>query len=220
MDPAQVGMAALCTLPFLALVIVLYFMDPPNLLERFHADPLLEPLHEWLGEFSVPIVSALVAGAWLRTQRPGGNEIRTGLGEAGAGAALALAATLLLRLIAGEQLPAFIPPEESAKPGMMQGLSAGLIEEVLFRLSALPLLYFGLRKSVGETRAKLIAVVATGLLFALSHELAGNAFEMRLFVTRAVLPGCIMSALAFAISPAFVVTMHCTAHLAIPFLFR
>ena len=39
-----------------------------------------------------------------------------------------------------------------------------------------------------------------------------------LMLTRFVLPGCGMT-IAFLISPSFLVFAHCTAHLAIPFLF-
>lgn len=219
-SPLEVAVAAAYSLPFLALVIALHFLDPPNLVERLQADPLLEPLQSMLGNFAIPILSAAAAAAWLGSQKPRFADLQAARYQALAGVGIALLGTLTLRLIVGENMPAFIPPEESAKPGMMQGLSAGLIEEVLFRLGSLPLAYFALRKPMGEQRAKLVAIALTGLLFALSHELTDSSFHGNLFATRIILPGCIMSLLFFAVSPAFIVALHCSAHLMIPFLFR
>ena len=39
------------------------------------------------------------------------------------------------------------------------------------------------------------------------------------FLTRLLIPGCAFSLAALLVSPAFVVTAHCTAHLLIPALF-
>ena len=220
MAPTEVAVAALYALPYLGIVLALHFLDPPNLLEQMQADPLLKPLQNMLGSFAVPILSVAAIAGWYGSQKPGLADLRGAEYDALSGAVLAIGATLLLRAVVGENMPAFIPPEESAKPGMMQGLSAGLIEEILFRLGTLPLAYFGLRKTLGEQRAKLAAIVITGLLFALSHELTGASFHGQLFATRTILPGCVMSVLFFAVSPTFIVALHCTAHLMIPFLFR
>ena len=218
--PTEFSVAALCAVPFLAIVLVLHFADPATMMEKLHADPLLEPLETLLGTFAVPMLSVAAIMAWLLRTRPARPELQTGLRDAAIGAVLSLTATLTIRVIAGPELPSFIPPEESARPGMLLGLSAGLIEEVFFRLGTLPLLYFALRRRAGEGRARVAAIITTGLLFALSHELSGAEFRPDLFVTRTLLPGCVMSLLCFVLSPAAVVALHCTAHLAIPFLFR
>jgi hypothetical protein len=102
------------------------------------------------------------------------------------------------------------------------GLSAGLLEEELFRLLILPSVYFARRRKLDAWTSAGSAIVASAVLFSLSHELglAGGAFEPRFLLTRLLVPGVGMSLLAFRLRPSFIVSAHCTAHLLIPALFH
>jgi membrane protease YdiL (CAAX protease family) len=160
------------------------------------------------------LAAVLAAIGWMRTAHIERADVLWAI----AGAAAAIAVTLAVRGLVGPRLPAFIPPEESSAPGMALGLSAGLVEEIVFRLLILPAVYLlGRRKLL----AAILAVVVSGALFSLSHELgpAGGVFDRRFMITRFVIPGAGMSLVAL-VRPSFMVTAHCTAHLTIPLLFR
>ena len=137
------------------------------------------------------------------------------------GAATVVVVLLAIRLVVGEHLPTFVPPEESAKPGYLLGMSAGLAEELIFRLSLMPLLFIALRKWLGFRGSAFIAIIVTALCFALLHEAGDGAgpFMLQHFLTRFTIPGVIMGLAVFYVSPIFVVALHCTAHIMIPLLF-
>lgn len=118
-------------------------------------------------------------------------------------------------------MPTFIPPEQSAKPGYLLGVSAGLAEELIFRLSLTPLLFVVLRKWLGLHWSAFITIIIVALSFALLHEVGGGAepFMPQHFIARFMIPGVVMGLVVFYVSPIFVVAVHCTAHVMIPLLF-
>jgi len=160
----------------------------------------------------------LVALAWHQ----GIEGDRTSWGRAvrgaGAGALAAGLAALALRAIAGPELPAFVPPEEGAGPGMALGLSAGVIEETLFRLLLLPAL---LDRTSALRGGRFLSIVITGLAFAGAHEVGPTAgvFSAEHFTARFLGPGIGLSLIFVYLGPPVAVIAHCTAHVALPFLF-
>ncbi|MCA9679265.1 MAG: hypothetical protein KC464_29815, partial [Myxococcales bacterium] len=148
--------------------------------------------------------------------------LRRALGWGALGAAAAAAVTLALRAAVGDHLPAFIPAEESAGPGLAQGLAAGVGEELVFRLGVAAAVYLTLARRLPRAAAIAAAAIVTGAMFALAHELppAGGSFALDHVVTRALIPGAAMTAAFLVVHPAFLVAAHAAAHLLIPFLFR
>ncbi len=211
------GAASFAVLPFAAASGMLAVLAPHSEAQLRVADPLIRLLGPAAPGLTVAAATA-VALAW----RPIARVVRRDLTWALYGAAAAAVAALGLRLLFGPHLPAFVPPEESSGPGIALGLAAGVLEEVVFRCFLLPGIYASCRTRMGRRAATVAAVVASGVLFSLSHELGpgGGAFEPRFLLTRFVVPGAMMSALAFRPGPTFIVTAHCTAHLLIPFLFQ
>lgn len=207
-----------CALASMALLASL----PPTETQFSAADPLLHVLQPFAGYWSAALVAAVVAATWLLVGGTSGSALREATIFGLAGAIAGLAATLLVRAVQGDTLPAFIPGEESSTPGMALGFSAGLVEEALFRLGTLPLVYFALHRRTGARAAAIIACVATGLVFAASHEFgpAATTFDAVHFLVRAVIPGAAMSAVAIIVHPAFMVAAHCTAHIGIALLFQ
>lgn len=206
-----------CALASMALLASL----PPTETQFSAADPLLHVLQPFAGYWSAALLATVVAATWLLVGGTSGSALREATIFGLAGAIAGLAATLLVRALQGNTLPAFIPGEESSAPGIALGFSAGLVEEALFRLGTLPLVYFALYRRTGALAAATIACVATGFAFALSHE-AGQAaasFDVGHFLTRAIVPGIAMSAVAVVVHPAFMVAAHCTAHIGIALLF-
>lgn len=182
-----------------------------------HADPLVQAVR---GPWPIVALSLVTCAVWIGRWRPSRAHVLRALRWAAVGAAAAAAIALVMRAALGSTLPAFIPPEESAKPGLLLGLSAGVVEEVLFRLMALPAAFALARRRIDSAPvAAGVAAVVTGLLFALSHELTATPFHGHHFAVRVLFPGTVMSLLYFRLAPAFIITAHCTAHLFIPFLF-
>lgn len=217
----RIAAAAVVLLFGVLVSIALLVTSPPTAAQFSAADPLLHFLQPAAGYWTAALVAAVVGAAWLLV----GGTSRGALREAAifglAGAFAGLAMTLLIRVLQGGTLPAFIPSEESSAPGMALGFSAGLVEEALFRLGTLPLVYFALYRRTGALAAAIVACVATGLAFALSHE-AGQAaasFDAAHFLTRAIIPGIAMSVVAVVVHPAFMVAAHCAAHIGIALLF-
>ena len=205
-------------LPFVALVVALERAAPPGPASLAAADPFVLTLRAWGGAFAVPALAAAVIGFRLARVPPRDALDPATLVRAVAGAAVAAGVLLVLRAAFGPALPSFVPPEESARPGLLLGLSAGVGEEVLFRLALLTSLAASMS---GRRGGRALAVVATGALFAAAHELppAARAFRPDLLVTRFLVPGCAFGALYLVLGPAFLVAAHCTAHLLIPLLF-
>ncbi len=217
---ADVSAAAILALPFTLLLAALGVTTQFGTEQLAAADPLVRLFdgRPWV----VPLAAMLTVTAWIARRRPGGRELKQAAAWAAGGAVCACAIAGMIRLMVGEQLPGFIPPEESSKPGLLLGLSAGLIEEVVFRLILLPLGYAALRPRLSRSVAIAVAIVVTGLAFATSHELGADAgaFQLRHFATRFAFPGVVMSVLYFKLSPAFIITAHLTGHLVIPLLFH
>jgi membrane protease YdiL (CAAX protease family) len=219
-----VAVAAIVLVPFVAAAAALGLATPPGADQLAAADPLVRTLRAWLGAWSVPAIAigACAAAIGLGLARPRRAELRRGLALALGGALAGAALLAALAAAGGGRLPSFVPPEESARPGLLLGLEAGVVEEALFRLLALPLLARSLGARLGARKATITAVVATGVLFALSHEIGPGAaaFRLDLFLTRSVVPGIAMSALAAGVGPSFIVAAHCAAHVAMPFVVR
>lgn len=219
--PGEIAVAAVVPLPFVMLLTKLFEVAAPLPEQRIAADPLIRLLDAWGGAWlAIPVVSATCL-TWAFLATPSREELRRGLRLALIGALAATFVALALRLVVGDTLPAAIPPEESAKPGLALGLAAGTLEEALFRLIAMPVLLALFARRLGAAAAAAIAVAATGFLFALSHQLGPDAsFVPHHFAIRALLPGALFSALFLRPGPAFIVSAHATAHLWIPALFR
>ena len=219
--PGEIGAAATVLAPFVALAAALLATAPPTAEQRLAADPVIRWIDAWGGTWLPVAIAGTICLAWRLAASPSGDELAQALRLALAGALAATLVALALRVVFGSHLPAAIPPEESAAPGLALGLAAGTLEEAVFRLVALPLLLgIGLRV-FDERAAPLLAIAATGLLFALAHQLSPDADAVtRHFVVRMLIPGAAMSALFLRPGPAFVVSAHATAHLWIPALFR
>ena len=202
---ADFAAAAVVAQPFTIYLVVMRFARPPTPDEWSHADPILRFLPLWL----IPAMGVIAAIVWIRLARPTlGRALRLAL----FGILVGVAICGVLRAIYGHQLPRFVPPEESAAPGLLLNMSAGYTEEIIFRIALLPALLIGLRR---VPLGMLLAVALTGLAFALSHDVHLDAH----FATRFLIPGCAFSLAALLISPSFLVTAHCTAHILIPLLF-
>lgn len=220
LTPDAFAMAAVPLLGFSALYMVLLGWLPPSVDNRSAADPLVQVL-----PFAAPgigLLCALVGAGWLVQARARRAVIVAGLGWTLAGAVAGLVGVGLVYLLVGDTLPAFVPREESAAPGMALGLGAGVLEEALFRLGVLPAVFLPLARRLGGVPAAGVACVVTGLLFALSHELgpgAAEVFALPPLLARVLIPGVVMSALALWIHPAFLVALHCSAHIPIALLF-
>lgn len=216
--PQDVTVAALFALPFAGYAAALHQLAPPTDAQWSLADPILWLLPRAPTLRLVPVAALLLAVVWWRIARPVGGAWRRGTFGALAGASLAMLGAGALRLIAGRTLPWFIPPEESAGPGFMLSMTAGLQEELLCRLALMPALFFSLRDRVPVAVRAAMAVAATALSFAVWHALGEPTVSVTYFAVRFVLPGCAMS-LAWLASPAAIVVGHSTAHLLIPALF-
>ncbi len=215
----QIAAAAILAQIFTVYVLVLRAAAPPTDAAWAHADPILTIAPRSLSLWLVPVLGALAAAVWWRLAQPRAREMRRGLRDALLGALAAAAAVGLLRLLAGPDLPSFIPREESSGPGYLLSMSAGYGEELLFRLALLPLLYVLLARRLTRPAAIMLAAVLTGLGFAWLHQAGPGGFDAQFFATRFLVPGVAMSVAFLAISPAFLVTAHCAAHLLIPALF-
>jgi hypothetical protein len=198
---ADFAAAAVIAQPFTAYLIVMRFLRPPTADEWSHADPFLRFFPLWL----IPALGVVSAVVWIRLAKPA---IRRGLKHAVFGVLVAAALCGLLRAIYGPHLPHFIPPEESAAPGLLLNMSAGYAEEIIFRIALLPALLIYAKRIP-------IAILVTGLAFALAHSVHLDVH----FATRFLIPGCAFSLAALLVSPSFLVTAHCTAHVLIPLLF-
>lgn len=186
-----------------------------------HADPILNIFPRAVTLWGIPALSVLTFLVWVRLEPLARQAIPSSLRSALFGALAAIAVLLAVRWVVGAHLPTFIPPEESAKPGYLLGMSAGLAEELVIRLILTPLVFVCLRRWLGFHRSVLVTVTIVALSFALWHEVGSGAepFVLQHFATRFMVPGVIMGLAVFYISPIFVVALHCTAHIMIPLLF-
>ena len=217
----QVAAAAILIQPFTALCALLLWIAPPDAAAFEAADPIVRSLGLTVGLFAIPAAALLALPVWLALAWPRPAALARALRLVGLGLAVAVVAPLALRLFVGPQLPSFIPPEEGAGPGLSAGLAAGLIEEVLIRLAVLPAALAVCARLLPSRLAALVAVLASGLVFALLHQVGPGAapFDPAHFAARLLFPGVLMSAAALWPGPAFVVVAHCAAHLILPALF-
>lgn len=221
--PEDVTAAAAWAVPFAALDAVLFFWRPATEAQLAASDPLVQLVESSAAAWVIVPFGLAVTLAWAARRRrtPREEAFRDGGVWALIGALVAASVALLLYAVFGDTLPSFIPPEESAGPGLTLGVAAGYLEEVVFRLLLLPLVYLTARRWLSPWPSAIGASVLTGLLFALSHELgpAGGGWELGYLATRALFPGVVMSLAFLRISPSFVVVAHLTGHLVIPVLF-
>lgn len=218
----DVSAAALLFLPFVVLLVGLGGFAPYSEMQLAASDPLVQIVHGMAGLWLVPVLCALPAvGGWLLA-RPSRATLARSMREAQLAVAILVVGLPLLRWGVGPSLPDFVPPEESARPGIVLGLAAGMLEEAIFRFGVLAPAFVWLRRHVPEAPATGLAILATSLLFALCHELGPGAgsFELRSFVTRFLIPGCVMSLLFLRAGPCFLVTLHSGAHVGIALLFE
>jgi hypothetical protein len=207
---------------FAGAVAVLFVAASPTASQLASSDPLVQLATSYVGLWGILVASLVPAVVWWYVRPPS----RTALIRAGSRAALAFGAVAVglsfLRLMVGPAFPSFIPPEESARPGMALGLCAALIEEGVFRLGLLAVLYvLWVRRGWSRLGAGLASVVITALALALVHEVGPGAvtFHAQYLVSRFVILGCAMGALFLWPGPAFLVAGHCAAHVGIPLLF-
>jgi hypothetical protein len=191
--------AALLSLPFALYLLILHFVLPPTASNFVHADPILR----WLPWQLVPFAAIAIAAGWYFIERP-----RLAYRQAAAGVVAAILFTLFARLAFGRFIPAFIPAEESARPGFLLSMTAGYGEELICRLLFLPI-------ALSLTKNKWLAVFGSGLLFTAMHGFDGWPH----FLVRLLIPGCGFSAAAIFVGPTFIVIAHATAHVLIPALF-
>ncbi len=211
--------ASVLALPFAVYLLVLRIFAPPSDENWSRADPVTRLLPREITLWTVPLLGILAAVVWFASVRPPPEKLLRTLRDAALGVVVAGAIVFGLRWAWGPRVPAFVPPEESAGPGFMLNMAAGYGEEVLFRMALLPFLFLALASCAPRPLALVIAVLVTGLGFALLHEPASASFSRTLFTTRFLLPGCLMSTAALARSPTFIVVAHCTAHVAVPLAF-
>ena len=126
---------------------------------------------------------------------------------------------MLAQMVGPRPVPWFVPPEESACPGLFLGYTAALLEETVFRMALLPVAFGLLATRMRRGRAAAIAVGVTGLAFALSHEAGPSGFNAAHAATRFLFPGCFMSALWLRPGPPYPVALHCALHVVIPSLY-
>jgi len=211
--------ASVVTLPFAVYLVITRFVVPPTDDNWARADPILRLFSRGITSWMPPMLGVLAAGLWFSRARPPTAKMKGVLREVGIGVLVACVIVGALRLAWGTHVPPFVPPEESAGPGLMLNMAAGYGEEVLFRLVLLPLLFLALVSRVPRPVALAVAVLSTGLAFTLLHEPASASWSPTLFTTRFLLPGCAMSMAALLRSPSFIVAAHCTAHLVVPLVF-
>ncbi len=218
---SEASAAALWLVPFSLLCAVYVFASPPTEAEIAACDAIVRVLLEVAGLWSLPAIGLAVAAGWAVGGAVPPQELRGSL-RMGAIAVAAISVALpLLRLVVGPQLPTFVPLEEGARPGLLLGLGAGVVEEALFRLLLLPALFVLSSRVMRRNPAAVVAALATGILFALAHEIGPNAtaFDPQHFAVRTILPGAAFSLVAIHLYWAIPVAGHCFAHVLLPLLF-
>lgn len=216
----DVAVAAMALQPFGLLLGASFALRGLSPRQLDGADPLIR----LLGAAGVPgiVLAGFVLGAaWWSAVRPGPEAVRRGLRQGAAAVGVVTLGMAFARILIGPSLPAFLPPEESARPGLVGGLAAGVLEEAVFRLMALPALLVACASVRSLTRRFLVASLAVGVIFAISHEMGPGAerFALAHFVARLVFPGFLMSIGCRWPGVTFVVSGHCAAHVLLPVFF-
>jgi len=215
----EFGAAALLALPFAAYLLVLAVIRPPSAAEWAWVDPILRPLPRSLVIWGVPVTGGLIALGWTLAARPTRNALRRALLQAALGVLVASVLVCIVRVAVGNTLPAFIPAEESAGPGLLLSMSAGYLEELVCRLGVLAISWHVLSSRLPRVPAVLLSALASGLAFAFVHRLGEAEPSNVHFVTRLLIPGFAFSVAALAARPPFLVSAHLAAHLLLPVLF-
>lgn len=215
----DVVVAAWLVQPFTLYLFVMRWLAPATAANWRRADPILGFLPHDVVLWLVPVLGVVAVAVWTSRARPARAELGRALRDGALGAVVAVLIAVTLRLVWGSTLPTFIPSEESAGPGALLSMTAGYGEEIVFRLALLPSLYLLLRRRASPNVSVALAVLATGLAFAVAHQLGPGASPPAYFATRFLFPGCVMSVVFLRVSPTFLVVAHCTAHLLMPLLF-
>ncbi len=220
----EISSAALLTIPFVLLYGVYALALPLTPAQVDASDAIVRVALDCGGVWTIAFVTLLTVVAWAVSAPPSFATVVSSIRRAVQTIAVVGAGMILLRLFIGPQLPGFIPPEESAEPGLVLGLGAGLIEEALFRLGVLPAALAVANRWL-VPRAWLAAVVAalvTGVTFAVAHEIGANSgpFTLVYLVDRVFLPGMLFSLAAIRFGWTVPVVGHCFAHVMMPLLFH
>ena len=218
---SDMSVAAHVAFLFGAYALVLLLTTTPTVDNWHYADPILKIFPNTVTLWGVPLLAASLLIVWRSVRPVQVAEMLTPLTAGIYGAATAIGLLLLIRGIVGDELPAFIPPEESTKPGYLLGMSAGLLEELVIRLTLTPVVFLVLRKRMEFHPAAVITILIAAFSFALWHE-AGSLdepFMISHFATRFMVPGVVMGLVTFYVNPIFLVSLHCTMHIVIPTLF-
>ena len=171
----EIGASVPIFLAFVVIYVVLVTIVPPTPGQFAHSDPLVQLMYPLGGVWSLSVLSIVIILPWGVVSRPQIADLRSALAYALFGAAVASTAVAVLRLGFGPILPSFIPPEESAAPGLVLGLGAGMVEEAIFRYAVLPIVFLALAGRVRTGVATGIAIMVTGLAFAALHDANDDA---------------------------------------------
>ncbi len=209
------------TIPFALYTLILVLTTTPTEAHWLYADPILKIFPKAITIWGILIFFSLLFFKWRSLKPLQPQAFFSSLKHILSGILVVALVLIIMRLITGPHMPTFIPAEESAKPGYLLGMAAGLVEELIFRLTLTPFLFFVLRKWLGLHWSVFITIIIVALSFALLHEVGSGAgpFISQHFITRFMIPGVVMGLAVFYISPIFVVTVHCAAHIMIPLLF-
>jgi membrane protease YdiL (CAAX protease family) len=229
---ARAGRSSAAALVLLGALVVwcgLAWASPVTVAQVRCSDPLVQLVTSVAGPWVVGVLAVAVLLAHMARRAPrrlvrwslgvGGSDVRAAALAALMAGAIVAGGLALARVLGPRPVPWFVPPEESACPGLFLGYTAALLEETIFRMALLPAAFGLLVARMTRWRAAALAVVATGLAFALSHEVGPAEFNGAHAATRFLFPGCIMSALWLRPGPPYPVALHCALHLVIPFVY-
>lgn len=215
----NIACASLCFIPFIFLLMLSAYLGEVSPAQYKNSDPLVRLLTYPSATIITVVLGLALSIAWIKIFPIHKNTLIKTASWTLAGSCFSFLICFLIYKINGPQLPTFIPPEESAASGLTLGLTAGMLEEIIFRLLLLPLLIFLLIKKFSFNTTLIISIFLTALFFALSHELAGDPFQFRFFMSRFLVPGIIMSLVFTKLHPAALLSGHTVAHVGIAMLF-
>lgn len=216
----QVGFATRLIQSYTVYLIVLIYLVPPTTTQWASSDPILKILPPNITLWGIVVYSIFLAFFYRVTIRSNRTMCRRAFLECIGGFTTAIGITLAIRILNGPEFPSFIPSEESAKPGFLLGMAAGLSEELIFRLTLTPLLFFLLRRRMRYHSAIWLTICLVAIGFAGLHEWGSSVIHFNHFITRFIIPGVAMGTLFFYRDPIFLVSLHCAAHIVIPLLFK
>lgn len=215
----KVSGACVCFIPFLVVLMVASIFVEVEFSQFEHSDPLVRLFGTPLATIVTLLLGVLACVFWFRFKPVSSQEIKVSALWGAAGSIFAGGVLLAIYFVNGPQLPTFIPPEESSGSGLVLGLTAGMFEEIVFRLMLLPFLLVVLSKRLAAVSTHIASILLIGLLFSLSHELAGDPFQLEYFITRFAVPGIVMSIAFLKLHPSAIVCGHSAAHIGIAVLF-